>query len=731
MQSLDTQIASPNLSRWPRRLGMAAVAAAFALAVLLSVRHIAGFDIGYHLAYGEHFLQTGHIVQTNEFIYTRFSPTILADPDNLGPGNTYDPATNTYHFINANWLSQAVMALVYRVDGVNGLIVLQAALVACLFALLLAVLRQAGVGWTPAAAAMLLTALVSYERFILRPELFGYVILLGQWLLLTRRPFALRQVIGVIALQLLAVNVHSYFLPSVALAVAMLADELLRAAWAKWVAGKPVAAERKTQAKWLGVAIAGMVVICLANPWTWRGAIFPIQTLQYLSRHHITGQEAPTGPVHPWAVIGELFSPFAPGVANTLATWAYYAMLGLAGVAAAAGLLRRRWGLLLALGGMLSVSLSLRRNMALSAIIVIPCAAAILLEACLWLAGWRAQRRARALPKPNRSGQPPLPAMPLAPAWLTIAAAAVLLAAGLGLSAWTVTNGLYFQERRSWRFDSGWSRMVVPVSAAKWINLHQPAGRIFADQESSSNLMFLTRPHREMPVLTNTFAFPPYLMGIMLDLDNGRRDFDSMAAACDVQTVVLNNNNGKSLLRHLADSKDWAVVDLDVAHVTFVRRSGPNAALADAGEICPESLSLNMDRFVAKVASADPVPAFALHNAAMLLRQMGWDKPALDLWQRCIALRPDYAEPRNMLGMALAWRGTRTLLAMMDAYNAGRIDDGDKLKAQGQADWERARELFTQAMQLKSDYADARQNLSLLESQMADFRNGRVAVPAR
>jgi len=36
------------------------------------------------------------------------------------------------------------------------------------------------------------------------------------------------------------------------------------------------------------------------------------------------------------------------------------------------------------------------------------------------------------------------------------------------------------------------------------------------------------------------------------------------------------------LIRHLADSKDWAVADLDVAHVTFVRRNGPNAALARA-----------------------------------------------------------------------------------------------------------------------------------------------------
>jgi hypothetical protein len=311
------------------------------------------------------------------------------------------------------------------------------------------------------------------------------------------------------------------------------------------------------------------------------------------------------------------------------------------------------------------------------------------------------------------------------PAWAQGIASVLLLVAGLALSAWTVTNGLYFYEWRSWRFGAGWSRTTLPVSAAEWIDRHNPVGPVFADLDSSSNLMFLTRPHREVPVLTNTWAYPPYLLGDLIDLDNGKLDFDSWAVSRDAQVVVLFFNSGTPLVRHLAKSKDWAVVDLDVARVVFVRRGGPNAALAKVAEIHPESLDI--DRFAAKVASADPIPAMALHRVALLLRHMGWERDALALWERCVAMRADFADPRDMLGTALAWRGLQSLRRMSDAYKANQIVDGDRLKVQGLADWQRAHELFTEAIRLKRDYADAIDNLAHLESDMADFRNGRIA----
>jgi len=89
-----------------------ALAGALALAVLLAVRPLISPDLGYHLAYGEEFLETGRIVDTNsEFLYT-----LPADADyggQMGPGCWYD-ADGQYRFPNANWLSQLALAKRYR-----------------------------------------------------------------------------------------------------------------------------------------------------------------------------------------------------------------------------------------------------------------------------------------------------------------------------------------------------------------------------------------------------------------------------------------------------------------------------------------------------------------------------------------------------------------------------------------------------------------------------------------
>ena len=108
----QTDTSSRNL---PAMLLRAIVVAGPALlAVVLALRPMASFDIGYHLAYGDHFLRTGRIVQTNRFIYMKLDKDTLSDPANCGPGTTYDPVADVYRFVNANWLSQVVMAAVHR-----------------------------------------------------------------------------------------------------------------------------------------------------------------------------------------------------------------------------------------------------------------------------------------------------------------------------------------------------------------------------------------------------------------------------------------------------------------------------------------------------------------------------------------------------------------------------------------------------------------------------------------
>ncbi|MGB2824636.1 MAG: hypothetical protein WBF17_26915, partial [Phycisphaerae bacterium] len=180
VDSLGSGEAGPGGRRTATAL---AVAAAAAFAVLLGVRTLTTPDLGYHLAYGDHFLDTGRIVDSDLGIYPMATPEGRRGLG-LGPGCWYD-ADGTYRFPNANWLSQVVMAGVHRYTGLDGLSVLLAVLVAGVFAIAVVTMRRLGVGWTAVAAGILLTGMVAYERFLLRPEVFGYLVVMGQWWLLS------------------------------------------------------------------------------------------------------------------------------------------------------------------------------------------------------------------------------------------------------------------------------------------------------------------------------------------------------------------------------------------------------------------------------------------------------------------------------------------------------------------------------------------------------------------
>ncbi len=708
-----------------RTLTRAAVVAAVVMAVALAVRPIASYDVGYHLAYGEHFLSTGEIVQTNRFVYTHLDPDILADPANLGPGCRYDKATDTYHFVNANWLSQVVMSAVWRAAGSTGLGILQAGMIAAIFLTVVATMRRCGVAWHWVGPAVVLVALAGYERFNIRPEVFGYLILVLQWWLIagTGRDksrqmseanlpeITQRRVAGVIALQILAVNLHSYFILGPALVGAMFADVLLRRLWARFVTHSEAKAPTP-RLKWLGIALAGVVLACLVNPFFIRGAIMPIETLLFMAKHNIAGGTPMPGERHPWATIGEFFSPFAEGVRQMRVITAYYVVLCVAGVAGVVALMRRRWGWMLVLAGMTVISTRMRRNIAPAAMIIVPLAMIILTD------GWNALRERLGLNKP---------AKPLAGR-----AGAVIALVTIALAGWwtvsVASNRFYFSERRAWRFGWGVSEITVPLESAKWIDTHKPAGKVFCDYGVSSNLMYFTDPHRRVPVLTNTWAYPPYVMKWVSDCTNGRCDFEQAVSEYDIGTVVLRlAHDTTPLMKTLAKSEDWSVADIGASHVVFLRRTGPNAELAK--ELGITKKNFDVSGHIERIVKTDPLRACALHSTATLLYRMGWGRHAITVWRKCIELQPDYYEAIGNLGICLALRGTGKMLLMQAYQRNGKPSPANRARSGGLSDWAEAEKLFKDALKINPDYDDAARNLRLLHNQMASFRRGVIIVP--
>jgi len=691
----------PPLPAWQRVLGIAAVAMAAAFALALGVGTVTTEDLGYHLAYGEHFLSTGRIVDDALGTYQIVPPKELRY--DLPPGAWLD-ADGRYRFPNANWLSQVVMAEVHRVGGMAGLSVLLAALSAGIFALLAAAMRRLGLGAVGIAAGMLLAAMASYERILLRPEVCGYLVLSAMLCLLVGRRLTRLSAAVLVALQVLLVNLHSYFLLGLGLTGAFAAEDLLRRLWGRFVAGGAGGDRRSSVApagagRTLWVVLGLQVLACLVNPWTWRLAILPAQTLFFMRAHNIAGGSfTETG--HPWAVIGEFFRPFSPGIFEiTRASYAYVVLLVLAGAAALCAAWLRRWAHLLVILAMTAASLTMRRNMAPAAMLITPLALSACRDALAPLASLAWRRR------------------PAVRAALGAAAAGLILAGAVGVFG-VLTQRFYTYESRVTRFGLGVSETAVPLSAARWINRNAPAGRLWTDYNTSSNLYWFTRPHRDVPVLTNTWAYPPDAMDLVLAVSRGRTNYRPVFESLGVQIVTLKmDHTSMPLARRMLADANWAVVDLDALYATLLRTNGPNADLARRQRITPETL--DVDAFIRRLSAMDPVGSFPVYLGASMLAEMRWDKQAVAVMDYALANWPN--EPHverawDMKGTCLAKLGLEAFLQSPPDVQAGRKQ------------WQDARRCFLKALELRPGYPAATDHLRLIDEDIADEKIGRINV---
>jgi len=681
-----------------------AVVAALALAAVLAVRPLASPDLGYHLAYGEQFLDSGRIVDHNPFIYTlpvglqREGRPTGGDASAAGawpvrpapgPGCWYDTEGN-YRFANANWLSQVFMAAAWRTGGPTGLCLLQAALAAGVFAAMLLAMRRLGVPWPVAAAGLMLAALAAHTRFNARPEVFGFLLLAIQLCVLSRRRVTWPAVGALAAMQVVFVNCHGYFMLALGMTGAFLAGRLAALAW-RGLRPANMGYERQLSADSarLAAALAGQLAACFVNPWTWRLAALPVQTLAFMHANNIAGSGL-TGPGgHPWSYIGEFFTPFAGPFADAKATYAFYALLALATAGVACSAARRRWDWLLLIGGMTAVSLTMRRNIAPAAIVVTPVA----LEACCSTLRrfWRRRSpRFRMEVARETSG-------------LLIVAAAMMCYG-------VVTQRFYFADRSPARFGVGLSRLQLPLDAAEWLNRHAAGRRVWTDYTSSSNVHYFAgreAPVRdgprsgdrfEVPIVTNTWAYPPEVMRRVLETYVDPAAFEAAREQYGFELVVLRADRATSaLVARLAADAQWKLVRLDAQHVIFARAGFPAPAVTQEG--------LDVPAHLAAIRSSDPVPAGALHIGGLTLYHLGWLGPAAQAFAAAAAEDPSYYEAWNMNGYCLATLGAA------DLRQTGRKD---KLLE--------ARDCFRKALELKGDYAPAAANLLLVEQQLAGNR---------
>jgi hypothetical protein len=666
-----------------------AIGSALTCLVLLGLRTLISVDLGYHLAYGEHTLETGEFVDHNAFLYTlppiELEPSLRPEP---GPASWYDE-DGRYRFPNSNWLSQALMAAVFRWGGSTGLSLLAAALTMGISALLLGTLRRMRIPWPLSALGLLLFGLVSFSRLNLRPEMFGYLILAAQLFLLApiacdvRRAssVSLRVLAAVAALQILFVNLHSYFLLSLAISGAIALDCGIRWIREAGMRRDPRAAAVLQKAGLrLSLLLAAMTLGSLANPWTWRVAILPIETLLYLRANDIGGVAGS----HPWSHIGEFRETVHAFFPAGAADYGIIALLVLAGAGGVVALLRRQWGLLLVIGGMSAVSLSMRRNIAPAALVIIPVALAALNPLMMAIANRLTLR--------DRTP-------------LMIAVAGGIAAVSAFFAFAIVTNRFYYEEERPIRFGIGMSRVGLPIGAADWLDEHLPDARVWTDMASSSTIHFFTRPHRDVPIISNTWAYPPAVMRKVRRLRATRHTVDRLLYEYNADVVVLQYTGSLPLFRALSARPEWRLVHVEGGHVVFARAAGEQAEVvrrAAANLGMPDAAA-----YVAQQRSLDPSLGATLVQIGRVFVQNRLDDLAVETYSAIVKERPDWVRGWQGLGAALMLRGTR-LRAEQDPAS--------------RADYLWAEQCFRTILELDANSEAAGQQLDKLSQILVDER---------
>ena len=638
--SSAVKLGSQSLSPWRKWPACVAVACAMIFAICLAWRPISSNDMGYHLAYGDTFLETGRIVDGDDFLYVRADPAKLdVAPGNRPPGAWIDSA-GRYRFPNANYGSQVLMSLVYRAGGFTGLCVLQATLVAIVRVLCALTMRRLGVAQVWTAGAILLIAMVGYARFDLRPEVFGYVFLAAIALMISSPRLTRRAIVALVVAHWAAVQVHSYWL---------LGLSLVGAFWAEAMLGWLRARLKRTQSpqpdrehlRSLTIALGSMVVVTFLNPWTWRLAALPVQTILFLRANEIPIDPAEATVRHPWAVIGEFFRPFQGVVYATRTTYAYFVVLVLSGLGATAAFWRGRWARMAIMAAMVVISLQMRRNLASAALILVPLALASLTDAFRAACSKRLGARiARWTPIAAMAG-----------------AAAVILLAGYWTAS-VVTDRFYYVERRPWRFGPGHAAWQIPIDASQRLpHLPRDVG-VFTGYNVSSTVLYFSRDargFRRMPILTNTWAYPARTtMALNLNLCVGRphRDgqpdfsrFEKFAVEYGVGIVVLDCNAPNApLVKHLL-TRQWQWVHFD----------GRNVLLLRADQPVPEALreKRSLKQIIEGIRGREPLPAYSLHVMAVSFHRLGLDQQAEQCWRACVQDDPSYHEAWMMLGRML------------------------------------------------------------------------------
>lgn len=216
-------------------------------------------DLGRHLENGKMIWQDQQLLFTNFYSYT-------------------EPNAS---FINHHWLAGIIFYGLYLLGGFKLLSAFNVLVAVITFGLIFNFTRKKSSFYLASTLALPVIFLLS-ERVEVRPEIFSYLFLILTWILIDRvaTDKKYRRLLWLLPLFLVWVNIHIYFFLGLALLGFKLAAEFLPGflattgqfkgrLYAAWAVAKP----------W-GKTFIYVALVCLINPNTWRGLLYPFNILR-------------------------------------------------------------------------------------------------------------------------------------------------------------------------------------------------------------------------------------------------------------------------------------------------------------------------------------------------------------------------------------------------------------------------------------------------------------------
>ena len=233
--------------------GFSALVAGFA--GLFALEKVYSYDVWWHLAAGRWTLESGRV----------------PDADILSFSVAGQP------WVSNAWLSDVIFALLERAIGIEGLILFKALVIACAFGLMCWLMQRRGVSAPLAAAILGLVVVIARFRFMLRPEIFAFLLVaLFLAVLSSERWARTRRVFVLVPLMLLWINLHGSGLLAPVLAGCLAGEHVLGWGWRRLRGADAT----ETRPGLLSLLVLALLATFLATP---AGLELPLWTF-----HHFT-----------------------------------------------------------------------------------------------------------------------------------------------------------------------------------------------------------------------------------------------------------------------------------------------------------------------------------------------------------------------------------------------------------------------------------------------------------